>query len=84
MLDEQDSDYCDFCGHEGPTEFYTGGEKEVSLCDVCARSFAGNVAKYPQQYDPCATVLAQIMSQQTNYLLDKLTQQLVRVPEVPS
>lgn len=78
-MPDLDDDYaCEFCSYGGaPTKEYGDGwgttENKKRLCDVCANSFAGNIARYPKNYDHTSAVLAKIMSQQTNYLLEKMS-----------
>lgn len=66
---------CEFCSYGGAPAIQYGGNdlgKTMFLCGVCASSYARNIGRYPQQYDHTTTVLAQIVSQQTNYILEKM------------
>lgn len=72
---DNDEYACEFCSYGGaPTVLYPGygTSPDIRLCDVCANSFAGNVARYKSQYSHDAFVITRIMSQQTNYLLGKM------------
>ena len=71
--DEPGSPVCEFCQSEVDrvTTFtmpVAKGTKSGDLCDVCATSFAGNALFYPTN----DTHLLQVMSQQTNIVLDAI------------
>ena len=54
---------CDYCEWGAGTNESTGGgsREKLMLCDLCFRTYAGNMAHYPQQHDTSTHYLMKSM-----------------------
>lgn len=75
---EEKTGACFSCDHEGrvreyPHMDYQQKGRTVSLCELCAKTLAGNAACYPTAY-PDAAVM-RLIAQCTNMILDAIKKQ---------